>query len=305
MEFTDASSISDRAGFLILTINSFGTSRKVNTSEITVDADKDRIKAQKTLLESKEITAIKSFDGHTKRWIEDHCLPFEQRGIHLMPTAIVDEVDAYLTGRQERREALITELLDAYPKLIRRDREQLRGTFNDEDYPTVTEVRSAYQMRWRYVVFNTPASLKSVNRAIFDREREKTSRLWAEAGAMADQFLHKSMAAMVTGLIDKLTGKAGGRAKSIHKTTYTHIQEFLSGFSPRNVNNNEELQELADRLKKAVDGVELDDLKSNQATRDHVRSKFEAVKKQLDTMLVDRPSRAISLDDEDSFSITA
>ena len=305
MEFTDASSISERAGFLILTINSFGTSRKVNTSEIEVDADKNRIRVQKTLLESKEIAAIKSFDGYTKRWIEDHCLPFEQRGIHLMPIAGVDEVDAYLMGRLERREGLITQLLDVYPLLKLRDKEQLGATFNDEDYPTVTEVRSAYQMRWRIVVFSTPSSLKTVNRAIFEREREKNAKLWAEAGAMADQFLHKSMAAIVNGLIDKLTGNSGGKKKTIHKTTFAHIQEFLSGFSPRNVNNNEELQELADRLKKAVDGVELDDLKSDQATRDHVRTKFEAVKKHLDSMLIDRPARAISLDDEDSFSISA
>jgi hypothetical protein len=304
MEFTDASSIMDKAAFLILTINKFGTKRKVSSSDFEIKADKTRIKANKTILVCKETEAIESFDAQTRKWIENHCLPFEQRGIHMTPLATIDETDAYLISRQERREELITSLLHAYPHVKQRDRQSLGDVFRESDYPSVAEVREAYQMRWRIVVFSTPGQLRSVNRAIFERERAKNAKLWAEAGAMADQFLHKSMAALVTGLIDKLTGKTGGKNKTIHKTTFANIQEFLSSFQPRNVNNNEELQELAERLKKAVDGVELDDLKKDQGTREYVRAKFEAVKKQLDTMLLDRPTRAISLrDEDDAFTI--
>lgn len=299
-KFTDASGVMERAMFLVLNFSSFGTTRKVHSSEFEIDADKEYIRASKILLSGKETEAIRSFDGHTKKWVESQCLPFDMRSVHVLPYLLAEDVDTYLEQRHGRREELVTVLLDAYPTLKRKDKERLGGVFNDKDYPTVAQVREQYQMRWKYTHFSTPNNLKTLNRGMFEREREKNVQMWAEAGAAADKFLQTCMTSLVNHMIDSLKGKKDGKKKKFHASTITNINDFLSTFNPRNVNNNEELKDLSDRLKAAMDGIDIKDLKTNQSTQEYVLAKFSQVKKQLDTMMVDRPRRMITFEDEDA-----
>ncbi|HEX5433523.1 MAG TPA: hypothetical protein VFY05_04745 [Candidatus Angelobacter sp.] len=302
-KFTDASRVINKGMFLVLTINSFGTTRKVNSSEVvsdSVDADKKRFRVSKKLMESDEIDAIRSFDGHTRKWIEGKSLPFEQPGVHIIPYGLFDETEAYLMNRAGRREELVTALLDAFPAIKENDRKSLGDQFDDDDYPTIPEIRATYSMKWRFLTFETPEKIKSINRAAFEREKQKNVQMWAEAGALADQYLHKCMKELVEHMVDSLTGKKDGKKKSFYASTLTNVRDFLKDFNPRNINDNQELSVLADRLKNALEGVDIEDLKKSEGTRDFVKAKFEQVKRQLDTMMIDRPRRMISFDDEDA-----
>jgi hypothetical protein len=72
--------------FIKLHLGLLGNSRKVRSSQVEVDADKELIRVAKTLLDSFELQAIRTLDGDVRRFLYDTCLPFEV-GIHLLPLA--------------------------------------------------------------------------------------------------------------------------------------------------------------------------------------------------------------------------
>jgi hypothetical protein len=79
---------------LNLTISSPGNTRKVDTSHVEVDADRDMLKLSKELWKSSEYDAIKSLMGEARRWVQAKCLPasFTKGGFHILPLPLMEQV---------------------------------------------------------------------------------------------------------------------------------------------------------------------------------------------------------------------
>src|SRR3984893_19421408 len=73
-------------------LSTMGNTRKVSTSQIEADVDKDLLRVSKHLLDSAELKAISRFDGEIRRFLYNICLPFEI-GIHLLPIAALEIVE--------------------------------------------------------------------------------------------------------------------------------------------------------------------------------------------------------------------
>src|SRR5688572_6040148 len=73
-------------------VSTMGNTRKVSTSQIEADADKDLLRVSKHLVDSAELKAIGRFDGEIRRFLYNICLPFEI-GIHLLPVATLEAVE--------------------------------------------------------------------------------------------------------------------------------------------------------------------------------------------------------------------
>src|SRR5437870_11399278 len=109
----------ENAVALNVKLESYGNSKKLPTSLITVDADIELIRAGKKLLESDQLKAITRLDGDLRTYLYAKSLPSMMRGgIYVVPLDLVEEVDGKLVSFRERREALVEELIAAYPLLI-------------------------------------------------------------------------------------------------------------------------------------------------------------------------------------------
>ena len=93
-----------------------GNTRKVSTSQIEADADKDLLRVSKHLLDSAELKAIGRFDGEIRRFLYGICLPFEI-GIHLLPVAALEVVEDRPRQFSTDRTELVKSFLFAYPSL--------------------------------------------------------------------------------------------------------------------------------------------------------------------------------------------
>jgi hypothetical protein len=107
-------------------LSTMGNTRKVSTSQIEADADKDLLRVSKHLLDSAELKAIGRFDGEIRRFLYNICLPFEI-GIHLLPIAALETVEDRLQKFAEDRQALVTAFLSVYPGLCQDAGKRLRG----------------------------------------------------------------------------------------------------------------------------------------------------------------------------------
>ena len=109
-----------------LNFTGLGNSAKVSTAQVECDTDKDLLRVSKKLLDSPELEAIRSLDGEIRRYVYDTCLPFEA-GIHLLPTALIEMVEARLADYRSQRDQLVSLFVSAYPRLCEDAARRLRG----------------------------------------------------------------------------------------------------------------------------------------------------------------------------------
>ena len=98
-----------------------GNSRKVSAARVEVDTDKTLLRISKRLFDCNEYKAISNFDAEVSKYLESVCLPFE-KGIHLCPLPLLQQVDQKLKEFAARRPALVEAFLSVYPNLCARRR---------------------------------------------------------------------------------------------------------------------------------------------------------------------------------------
>jgi hypothetical protein len=228
-------------------LSTMGNTRKVSTSQIEADADKDLLRVSKHLLASAELKAIGRFDGEIRRFLYDICLPFEI-GIHLLPIAALQHVEERLQKFAADRQALVEAFLTAYPGLSQDAAKRLRGLYNPADYPPIDEVRRQFGFSWQYVSFGVPDALKGVSQQVWEQEREKAAQRMAEASCEIQQVLRESMARLVQHMADRLKETPDGKLVRFKESTVSNLIEFLANFEFRNVTDDYELQQLVSKV---------------------------------------------------------
>jgi hypothetical protein len=280
-------------------LSTMGNTRKVSTSQIEADADKDLLRVSKHLLDSAELKAIGRFDGEIRRFLYNICLPFEV-GIHLLPIAAIEAVEQKLHQFAEQRQELVKSFLLGYPALCQDAAKRLRGLYNPADYPPVSDVGREFGFSWQYVSFGVPDQLKGISQEVWQQEREKAAQRMAEASSEIQQVLRETMAKLVQHMAERLKVGADGKPVRFKETTVSNLVEFLANFEFRNVTDDAELQGLVNQARTLLQGVEADDLRSTGELRARIQAGMEGLASQLDTMLTKSGSRKFRFDEEDA-----
>ena len=277
-------------------LSTMGNTRKVSTSQIEADADKDLLRVSKHLLDSAELKAIGRFDGEIRRYLYNICLPFEI-GIHLLPIAALEVVEERLRQFAADRSELVKAFLAVYPTLCQDAAKRLRGLYNPADYPPLDGVSREFGFSWQYVSFGVPEQLKGISREVWEQEREKAAQRMAEASSEIQQVLRQSMADLVTHMAERLKEGPDGKPLKFKQSTVSNLVEFLSNFSFRNVTDDHELQNLVSRARELLQGVGADDLRSGGDVRARVQQGMADIATALDGMLTKAGRRKLRLVD--------
>lgn len=292
--------ILDRAVCVTVYLGAIGNRKKVPTTAIQVDADKALIGVSKQLLDSPELKLVQKIDSEIRGYLYRTCLPSMFRsGVYLLPLPLIRETQQKLEDFKERRKRAVEDFIVSYEQRKQEAGERLREVFNPMDYLPEARIRAAFTFDWQYVNFGTPGKLRQVSAEFFEQERRKAESKWAEATAEVQQVLRAAMADLVTHMVSKLTAGDDGKKRVFRNSTVTNLNEFLATFNARNVADDGELKSLVERARELLAGVDPDDLRKNEAVRDNVRQGFEALKGQLETMVVDRAARVIEFEDEE------
>lgn len=277
-------------------LSTMGNTRKVSTSQIEADADKDLLRVSKHLLDSAELKAIGRFDGEIRRYLYNICLPFEI-GIHLLPIAVLEVVEGRLRQFATDRAELVRAFLAVYPALCQDAAKRLRGLYNPADYPPVDDVSREFGFSWQYVSFGVPDQLKGISREVWEQEREKAAQRMAEASSEIQQVLRQSMADLVTHMADRLKEGPDGKPLKFKQSTVSNLVEFLSNFSFRNVTDDHELQDLVTRARDLLQGVDADALRTVGDVRTRVQTGVSDLAAVLEGMQTKGNRRKLRLND--------
>lgn len=299
----DGTDIFDKAVLLVLSLPyGFGLKKKAPKDVIQSDAEDDWVEGYKKTLQSPEFEEIKSADAQLRAYISGRCLPSMNKlfrsGVYPLPIELVAEVDDRLEQHRELRQRLIEAFLNSYDARVDEARSALGDLFNTADYPSKDELRLNLAMRTQYITIDTPESLKGISDSIFKREAGKAEAMWLEAREEMKQALRLQLKELLDHLVDRLQPKADGKAKIFRNSMVANFEDFLGVFEAKNISNDEDLSKLVSKLRDITQGVTAENLRSDVDFKTDITRKFEEVKLELDTMLIDAPSRRFTLEEE-------
>lgn len=303
IETSSAMNIFENAVVVTVSLRKLGIKRGVDPKNVQIDADKDMIHVHKDILDAdcEPLKKIRGIDGKIKRALDRRCLPIPLKGAKVVPTGFLEEIDAALEACKLEREFAGDQFCDIYPQLVEASKAKLKGEWKEEDYPPVEEVRRAFDMQYRYVMFSVPEKIKGISPEIFKREQEKQREQLINAANEMREALRVSLAEMVDDLVGRLQQPdENGKKKVIRPSALVDkMRDFIQTFNVRNLTNDTELAALTDKARQILDGVDPETLCKDLDIRKSVRQGFEEIKTNLNQILETKPARAISFDDEE------
>lgn len=302
LEFADKKiqNLNEKCIVLCLQIGRPGITKKISTNSIYIQADPTMIKVQKSILDSPQYKIIQNFEQDIRSWLVTRCLPsYFRRGFYLIPITIFDEVRNKLDEFKNKLDDYINDFLNAYIEQKEDAKERLKSLYDEKNYLPIEELKSRFTWDVRYMDFSASSSLKYVSEEIYKKEEEKVRKIWDETEQEIQFALRESFQEMITYMIDKLESKEDGKPKIFHKSRIEKFEEFLNNFKDRNLSDDTELSKLIDQAKNIINSsIDPKYLRIDRSFRDFVRGGLKPLKKEIDNMLINKPRRKISFEDE-------
>jgi hypothetical protein len=294
--------ITDSTMFLKVSFGLPGNTKKIPTSAIHINSDESpenganngysakMVKAQKTLLESPELEAIRKADGQIRTYLYNVCLPWDL-GVLLLPYGLIEQVSEKLEayGNVERP-ALVDAFIDAYPERIDKALASLGPLGNSADYPSSATMRGKFSFDWQPYTVSIPEVLKE--KGIYDIANEKMQAKLSEASDEITAFMRETLYELTSHLADALTPNADGKPKRLFASAITNITDFLETFQARNITEDSDLEAIVSNLKGLLKSdVQADVLKKDASLKDAIRAQMESVSAELKTLVEVIPGR--------------
>lgn len=297
MVSVDVELFKDSAAFMFAS-RCWGNTKKIKSTEIKTGADPAWVKSHKILMASVEYEAIKKFIASTRTWCDSRSSPsYFRKGIQIVRLDMVDEFEKQLGAfKKQLGEEMVPALEKVWEDRIKEAEGKLKELFNPRDYPAKIELKYRFDIDWNFIGFTVPDNLP---KELFEAEKARVEARWKEAEEMILFGLRESFGGLVDHAIDRLTVKPGEKPKIFKASTIENISEFIELFSAKNIMNDGELAKLVDKAKKVLVGADPEALRQNVDQRKDLVGKFETVKTELDKLLIERPSRAFSLEEEE------
>ena len=281
-----------------LTCRRMGNTRRGNMADVTVQADKSRLRLTKKLIESPELDAIVKFQTDVYNYCKGRTMPsFIKKGLDLMKLDVVEQLDAYLKAREiELADYFVPELMKAYPAQVQAAAKALNGQFELKNYPTCAELPALFKFEWDFLSFSVPENLPPEVRKA---EQEKIEAKFAQAQEEILQALRQAFADLIEHAVDRLKVGPGEKPKTFRDSMVENINEFINTFNYRNLMGDAELEGLVLSANRVMKGVTAENVRDNESLREKVAVKFTEIKETLDQMIVSRPKRKFRLEEDE------
>src|SRR5579872_4846649 len=261
IDTNNGASILESAMCLSLELSRIGTRRKVNPGEAAkaYEAEEDMIHVSKEILKSTALEDIKKLDGVIRTYVATKCLPAQsmfRSGVYLIPNLSVVKINNRLKEFKAQRESLVQLFMEEYDAVKKDAENRLGPIFDPSNYPDPEQVRSSFRMTFRYMTFDTPKKLKGIDPTVYAEELEKSRQSVAVCTQEIQLALRENLAKLVEHMFDKLSEKPDGSKKVFRNSSVEKIKEFLDDFNSKNITNDKELEELVNKARALMDGVE-------------------------------------------------
>ena len=226
---------------------------------------------------------IADYAAQCRTWHNGRTMPWADKGPRLLPTSMFLDYKREVDSRKAYFEDKSAKFVESYPDLLAQAPLYLGDLFDPFDYPTVEEVASKFAFK---LVFSpVPES----NDFRIDVGNNELAELRAQYDSAYETRINDAMRTawdrlhnMLTGVSDKLTEPEGEKAKLFHGTFLSNITDMCNLLSHFNVTKDPELEKARRSLEKAINGFDLEDIRSDIGVRADLKARVDEVLKGFD-----------------------
>jgi hypothetical protein len=256
-------------------------------------AESDFLSARKKLLDTKhpaykEVTAIK---GKMLAYHKSVSLPFPEPGMRLLRRDRLEVFQHQMEDFRDELQDAVRRLQDRYQELKDSARQRLGHLFNEGDYPATLE--GLFAVEWDFPNVEPPSYLLQLSPELFEQEKSRVAGRFQEAVQMAEHAFLGEFSKLVSHLTERLSSDAAGEKKVFRDSAIGNLTEFFDRFKDLSVRSSEQLEELVGQAKRLVQGVEPENLRSDDRLRQQIALQLSRVQSSLDGMMVDQPRRRL------------
>jgi hypothetical protein len=283
-----------------LKIGQWRIRKTAETAKVETTAHKNLIHVRKRILDSDEYRAITKEDTAARDFVLRQSVPSPLgRGVYLLPIELVRSTMEWLKDYQERRDDLISAFLKAYPAQREEMRRTLGDLYDETDYPMAGEIRDRFWVSTMMMELNAPESLKGISGVMYQEEVARIRNVWDETRHTITAALYQEMADLVGTLTERLTVKAGEKPQALRAPVIAKFQEWLDLFGARNLTKDRRLEEIVERARAVVSGVDVETIRESDGLRKELAAEFATLKGELMAAVGARPSRKIRLAEDE------
>lgn len=257
----------------------------------------DWLKGKKLLVNPELLGPIKTSIQQARKLLAKYALPFPMAGLHLVPKDIIDEIDNRLEMLKSDFWSKVETFATFYEDAREEAKAALGDLFSETDYPQ--DIKGKFRFTWSFVVLDVPSKASFLSPDIYQKEKQKFLDLMAETRELAMAALREEFGEIINHLSDRITG--GDKPKIIRSNMTNRINEFLDGFSDRNLFQDDKLAALVDEARGLVKTLHGNPygVQYNEVLRQKFTNDFSALKTSIDAAIEEMPRRRIHLDDGD------
>lgn len=263
--------------------------------------DLDMLHVSKDLIQTKEIKNLTRIETGFKKWLRIRsvdCGGLLRGGIYLIPLSLVKEVDEMVRKASQDTAIEVARFLERYDEIKLAAKERLGKLYNEDEYPDIEKFRNAWRVTHRYLTLNVPAALEKVNSEIYAREQAKAEQEWAEASTEIRNSLRAGFAEILETMATQLGTDENGKRRRISQSRVEELKAFLETFEARNLTNDSELSEMANKAKSLMQGIDVTRMRKEETLRDSLGQSFREINESIKSMVVNAGSREMSLNSD-------
>lgn len=278
----------------------------LNDKENVASVDTSVISISKRIIDSKEYSRILSHDAATLTYIKNISLPgVNKKFLFTVNIADALSIQEWLDTRIKEREALVnTFAVEKYDEIIKSMAVKLGPLFSYSDYPSSDKIKNSFNFIYKFFSFEVPLSLRDVSLSLYKKEKERSERYWESLRANIRTGLVTSYQGLVDNFIENLSPAKDGKKKKFSKKAVDKMLNFINTFDAKNsFANFNELQELVQKSKQLMYGIDVDSLKTNADLSSNLMQSFSNISKEMSKFTEnDTEEREYFFDDEETSS---
>jgi hypothetical protein len=261
------------------------TGRKMDKKvSAEIDADKQtQVRAgnyHKALMAgAKELEDINKYAAGIRNWHTQQTLPWSDAGTRLIPTARLFDYQQELGQRENGFQALVTDFLAAYNTLVQAAQFRLGALFDADEYPDVDVIAAKFGFRYVFSPLPTAGDFRvdigNEGLAELRSQYEENQNRYIQ-GAMTDAWNRtRDVVEKLSNQlrVDKNTGEKG----KLYQSTLDNALELCDMLKSMNITGDQELEKIRKELYMTLNGVELKEIKKDDAARAGVKSELDAL----------------------------
>lgn len=244
--------------------------------------DKGAARVNKHLFAGRsELEKINQYVTEIRSYVYDNTLPWSDSGIRLLPSARFMEFNTKMHDYEDKFYGLVDEFVSVYPSLITAQAMALGDMFNRNDYPQPDDIAHRFRFNTNYMPVPSSGDFR------VDIGNDAQAELKAKLAQLADERVEKAVDGFKQRLVEHLKRMSdrlevdviGGELKprKFHDSLLETAHEICDLATALNIINDPQIEEARKTLKKAINGIDVSDLRKDMPTRQDIKKEVDDI----------------------------